>query len=105
MNTSSVQRTARVPRDLEPLLERYFSNRRKDIRTIQECLQENNFEQIQGIGHTMKGSGSSYGFLPITELGKAIEQAAKNADATSIQGHMYELEQYINTVHIEFVDE
>lgn len=105
MNTSSPQYFAQVSRDLEPLLERYFSNRKKDIATIKELLESGKFEEIRNIGHTMKGTGASYGFQYITEIGKSFENAAKESDGISIEGQLYELEQYINTVKIEFIDE
>lgn len=96
---------ARVSVDLEPLIENYMNNRRKDIAKAVQLLAEGNFEELSGIGHTMKGGGASYGFLPISEIGLRIEIAAKNSDKASIEVAFGELQEYIETVNIIFVED
>ena len=45
---------------------------------MQKALENKDFTDLGFIGHSMKGSGASYGFPEISELGAEMEKAAKN---------------------------
>jgi PAS domain S-box-containing protein len=81
----------------------YLDSRRKEIATIREALGRNEFEAIRVLGHNMKGTGSSYGFPPITEFGRRIEEAAKDGVREEIQKQVAELADYLTRV--EFTTE
>ena len=48
----------------------------------------------------MKGAGSSYGFQAITDIGAALEQAAKTADTGTSRKWVGELTRYLDCVEI-----
>jgi CheY-like chemotaxis protein/HPt (histidine-containing phosphotransfer) domain-containing protein len=66
----------KVRKILADMVPGFLDARRKEIAAIQEALGKNEFEPIRVMGHNMKGVGSSYGFPPITEIGRKIEDAA-----------------------------
>jgi len=96
--------TVNIDRMLEDLIPGFLENRRHDIIKIREAVRQGDLETIKHLGHTMKGTGGGYGFENITEIGKNIENAAHQKSSEIILQLVEELEKYINTVHIVFVD-
>ena len=64
--------------DLMEIIPDFLDNRRDDVTTIDGAVGESDFETIRVLGHDMKGSGGGYGFDGITDIGHALEQAARN---------------------------
>lgn len=102
--TSSLVTTVQVDKMLEDLIPGFLANRRHDIVAIRQAVSEGNLEVIKDLAHTMKGTGGGYGFEDITETGKNIENAAKQKNFDTILQLIGELENYINTVDIVFID-
>lgn len=94
--------TVNIDKDLEDLIPGYLENRRKDVVSIREALKNNDLETIGILGHSMKGSGGGYGFDRITEIGKLIEESAKNMDREGITGHINELSRYLTRIEIVY---
>jgi HPt (histidine-containing phosphotransfer) domain-containing protein len=94
--------TVIIDEELEDLIPGYLENRRQDIALILSALERNDFETIRAIGHKMKGSGGGYGFDRITEIGRALEAAAKRAINRDIQERIHELRDYLDRVQIVF---
>ncbi len=90
----------KVPAYAAKLIPNFLENRQKDIEEINKSLEKGDFETIERLGHSMKGSGSIYGFDGITELGKVIESSAKNKNVEEIKGSLAELKDYLNRVEI-----
>ncbi|OPY72946.1 MAG: Autoinducer 2 sensor kinase/phosphatase LuxQ [Syntrophorhabdus sp. PtaU1.Bin058] len=91
-----------INKDLEDLIPGYLENRRKDIASIKEALEKDDFEVIRILGHSMKGSGGGYGFNAITEIGKKIDEAAKNMDKKGITEQVEELSAYLHNIKITY---
>ena len=66
--------------EIADLIPGFLENRSKDIKAMSEALTQGDFETIRVLGHSMKGAGGSYGFDPITGIGKSLEQAAKDKE-------------------------
>ena len=48
----------------------------------------------------MCGTGAAYGFAPVTELGIALERAAKEKDSAAIREHAAGLSRYLARVMV-----
>ncbi|OQX56274.1 MAG: Hpt domain-containing protein [Candidatus Cloacimonas sp. 4484_209] len=92
--------TIRIDPDIADLIPGFLKNREEDITQITKCLDKNDFETIERLGHSMKGAGAGYGFDGITEIGLTIEKAAKQKDVTAIKKSLKELETYLKQVVI-----
>ena len=90
----------RVDPDLADLIPGFLENRRRDMGRIWEALARNDYETIRILGHSMKGSGGGYGFDAITEIGDALERAAKNADCKEMRKQIDELTLYLHRVEV-----
>lgn len=84
---------------LRELIPRFVEKRRKEIDVILTALERSDFETIRTLGHNMKGSGAGYGLPQVTELGEAIELAAKNQDGDEIRRQAAALAGYLDRVH------
>jgi len=91
-----------VDPEIADLIPGFLENRRKDIKAMDEALRQGDFEAIQVLGHSMKGAGGSYGFDAVTDIGKSLEQAAKDKDAEGIQRSVQELSIYLGCVEVVY---
>jgi HPt (histidine-containing phosphotransfer) domain-containing protein len=92
----------KIDPDLAELIPGYLENRIQDILHILEALERADFETIRTLGHGMKGSGGGYGFAAITEIGKAIETAAKEGNAGAIREGVESLRSYLERVEVVY---
>jgi signal transduction histidine kinase len=86
--------------EIADLIPKFLDNRQKDIVMIESALEINDFETIRILGHSMKGAGGGYGFDGVTEIGKNLEEAAKEADSNKIRNGVHELAQYRSKVEV-----
>lgn len=91
-----------VDADLEDLIPGYLQNRRQDVEAIWQSLENQDFEAIRVLGHTMKGTGGSYGFDLITDLGRTLEDAARDRNEQSVRQSAAELQDYLQSVEVVF---
>jgi HPt (histidine-containing phosphotransfer) domain-containing protein len=89
-----------VPSYAVQLIPNFLKNRKNDIKEVEDSLKRKDFETIERLGHSMKGSGSIYGFDGISELGKKIESSAKNRKSEEIKNSLSELKHYLNKIEI-----
>ena len=70
------------------------------MRSILDALGRSDYETIRELSHKMNGTGSSYGFSRITQLGAAMESAAKEQNSAEIRSRIMDLSRYLDTVKI-----
>lgn len=92
--------TVEISRDLEDIVPVFLSNRKKDVQTLRDALITQDFRTVQTLGHRMKGDGGGFGFDRITEIGAAMELAAKLEDPITIDQHIVLLEDFLNRVTV-----
>jgi len=92
----------KIDPDLEDLIPDYLENRDKDIKSISESLEKGDFESVRIIGHSMKGSGGGYGFDRISEIGKTIEDSAKEKNLNEIKKGVEQLSHYLQNVEVVY---
>lgn len=90
-----------VDPEIADLIPGFLENRRKDIKAMNEALREGDLETIRVLGHNMKKrANGSYGSETVTEIGKSLEESAKNNNAEGIQRSMQELAAYLDRVEV-----
>ena len=94
--------TVVVARDLEDLVPTFMKNRRKELETLRAAAAGGDFEQLQQLGHRMKGVGNSYGFEQVSELGKQIEDGARAGDRAALDARIAEYADYLARVTIVY---
>lgn len=88
--------------DLEDLIPGFLENQKRDAARIRELLGSDDYENIQRLGHSMKGSGGGYGFDEITNIGMRIEQAAKDRNKDGILRQAEELLRYLSCIEVVY---
>jgi len=91
-----------VDAEIEDLIPGFLENRRKDIETVNKALKKGDYEAIRALGHTMKGAGGGYGFDAITDIGKSLEDAAKEKNTEEIRKRVGELSNYLERVEVVY---
>ncbi len=94
--------TAVVAKDLEDLIPVFVKNRNKEVDLLRTALGSGDYEQLKQIGHRMKGVGNSYGFAPISDFGKTIEDSARTSDKGAIEGCIATYADYLQKVTIVY---
>ncbi|MEO0293076.1 MAG: Hpt domain-containing protein [candidate division WOR-3 bacterium] len=92
-----------VPEYAMKLIPNFIENRERDIKTIESSLEKEDFKTIERIGHSIKGSGATYGFEKLSEVGGVIEESARNKDIVKIKNSLEEMKNYLDNV--EFVSD
>jgi len=99
---AEINYTAVVAKDLEDLIPVFISNRTKEVDLLRTAAGAGDYEQLKQIGHRMKGVGNSYGFAPISDFGKLIEDNAKKSDKAAIDGVIGAYVEYLSRVRIVY---
>lgn len=102
MGQNSEKIRVHVDGELEDLIPGYLDNRRQDVQSMLEALNQGDYETIRVLGHSMKGSGGGYGFDAITEIGSFLEQAAKGKDAAGVRKWVGELLAYLEGIEVVY---
>ncbi len=80
---------------LRQMIPIFLANRAKDLVKIRSLLDIADFDSIRLIGHSMKGSGHSYGFDNISTLGTKLELAAKDNNIELINETLAEINAWL----------
>jgi signal transduction histidine kinase/DNA-binding response OmpR family regulator/CHASE3 domain sensor protein len=73
-----------VSKEVLGLVPRYLASKQKQIEEARESLISRDFGSIRRFGHNLKGTGRGYGFPAIEQLGREIEKAAGEEDASRV---------------------
>ncbi len=87
---------------LEKILTIFLAKRREDITSMLAVLEQGDYETIQIFGHRMKGTGGSIGLDAITDIGKSLEQAAKDQNSEDIRMLLDEFSTYLERLEVVY---
>ncbi len=87
---------------LEKILPNFLAKRREDIKSMLAVLEQGEYETIRIFGHRMKGTGGSFGLDAITDIGKSLEQAAKNQNFEDIRMLLGEFSTYLERLEVVY---
>ncbi|HVV83443.1 MAG TPA: diguanylate cyclase [Kofleriaceae bacterium] len=90
--------------EVDPLIAgripKFLANRRDDVRALVEAAQSGATEVAYRIGHNLKGIGSSYGFDPISEIGRRVEAASRANELEGLRRAALDLATYLDQVRV-----
>jgi CheY-like chemotaxis protein/HPt (histidine-containing phosphotransfer) domain-containing protein len=76
----------------------YLRNCKQNVIAMQDALDRADFETATVLGHNLRGSGGSFGFQAITDIGGALQQAAESADIDASRKLVGELSSFLQSV-------
>ncbi|HYC54945.1 MAG TPA: response regulator [Candidatus Binatia bacterium] len=65
---------------LESLVTRYLQEVGEEVEQVPELASSGRMQDVQRIGHQLKGTGGGYGFARLSVLGAELEKAAQHQD-------------------------
>lgn len=86
--------------DYAELIPRFLFNCRADAATMRTALEHGDFPTIAAISHRLCGAGASFGFDAVSTESRAIENAAKRADASGVAPSLAALDTYLRQVKV-----
>jgi HPt (histidine-containing phosphotransfer) domain-containing protein len=88
--------------DIRDLIPGFLQNRNHDVQALQEAVAIGNFDRIRTLGHRMRGDGGGYGFHLISEIGHALENAAREKNSHEIIARVQELSTYLGRIEVVY---
>lgn len=92
-----------VPQDLREVARLYLESRGADLARLEAAREASDFEEVRRIGHKLRGSSRTLGFLRAGEIGMELESAALRADAGAVEGAVAALREYFSRLSIRYV--
>lgn len=89
-----------VEPEIAPLIPSFLANRRRDIHRLKSMVEQQQFEGIRYLAHTLKGVGGSYGFELLSELGRQLELAASTQSLDGCMTTINTIGAYLETVRV-----
>lgn len=83
---------------VEELVPEYLALRKQEVAKMMELLAASDFTRLRVLSHSLKGSGSSFGFPELTRMGAELERNADAADAVSFARGLARLKEYLEAV-------
>ena len=94
-----------ISSELKEVVPDYLDSMKEEVDLLTQLLLDDEFDQIEQLGHRMKGHGGGYGFHFISECGSNIEKMAKAKDETKIELWIGKLREFLNDLDVIYVDE
>jgi HPt (histidine-containing phosphotransfer) domain-containing protein len=83
-----------VPTDI---LFRYMGRRKKDLEICLLSLKDENFTELEKVGHQLKGNGITFGYADLSMIGTNMELAAKDMNVPEIEKALEEFSSWVTT--------
>ncbi|MFC1725080.1 Hpt domain-containing protein [candidate division KSB1 bacterium] len=75
-----------IDNDIEDeLVAEYIKSLKEGLLILEENINKQDFDSIRTYGHKLSGSGGTYGFGILSDIGSKIEDAAEVKDLDSIK--------------------
>ena len=80
----------------EEILSRYLERRKKDLETCLSCLDQENYQELEKVGHQLKGNGVTFGHTELSNIGSFLEKAAHQKNRQDLQKAVKDLSLWVN---------
>ena len=98
------RRPARIavtpPEGFEALSRDYLARRKEAMSSLHDWLDRGDYDSVRRMAHDVKGTGAGYGFVPLSNMARSLEQAAAAADLARMQQALTSMEDYLESVDL-----
>ena len=94
--------TVAVPRELQEIVPRYLDSQKETAVLVLFALEQHDYQTVQGLGHKLKGNGTMFGFPKLSDIGAALEVAAREKNMAELRKHQQELSSYLQHVAVVY---
>lgn len=85
-----------VPSDI---MTKYIERRKRDLEDCLLSLERHQYEEIEKVGHQLKGNGTTFGHPELSVIGKKLESAAQVQDLQTLELSLKEFSQWVSNLH------
>lgn len=85
-------------RIVQELVPQYLAARRQEVPEMMRLLEAGDHERLRVLSHSLKGSGSSFGFPELSRFGALLERHAEQSDLTAFRVELDRLSDYLERV-------
>lgn len=85
-----------VPREI---MQKYIERRKLDLEACLASLSQQRFDEIERVGHQLKGNGATFGHPELSLIGKKLEEAAQLQNVESIEAALKDFSDWVHTLH------
>jgi CheY-like chemotaxis protein len=89
-----------VPEFLRDMAQPFLRRQRLGLFAAAEAIKGGDFAAAQTFAHNLKGCGRSYGFPLLTEMGRAMELAAKERNGEQLGRQVEDMRAYLTALEI-----
>jgi HPt (histidine-containing phosphotransfer) domain-containing protein len=79
------------------ILSRYMERRKKDLESCLFNFESENFQELEKVGHQLKGNGLTFGHPDLSSIGSHLEVAAAAQDQKEIELALKDFSLWVNT--------
>lgn len=77
-------------------------DRRREVPVLLAAIERGDLAAVQAAGHRLKGDGGGYGFAAISEIGGALEEAARRGDRDALCRALDEMSRFLDRVQVVY---
>lgn len=78
------------------IMMKYIERRKRDLEECQLFLKDRQFDEVERVGHQLKGNGATFGHPELSEIGKKLELAAQSKNLLSIEEGLKEFSDWVH---------
>ena len=90
--------------DLQDLIPQFVENRKKDIASLEQLIENEDSVAIAQLAHKIKGAAAGYGFSELSELAAQLEKAVKNGDQSVLSDIVKKMRIHFLNIDIQYVE-
>ena len=91
-----------LDKKLKKIIPGFLENRQKDLNDLNVAIKEKSFKKIEQIGHQLKGSAGSYGFITLSHLGNDLEYAAQHENINDANLVIAKISEHLKLLEIDY---
>ncbi len=90
-----------MDQDFEDIMPTILDSKRRQIKKLEEAMEQGDYDTIHRVGHQMKGAS---GMAQVEELGLAIEKAALQKDRVRLGSLVADFIEFMDNVEVRYVE-
>jgi HPt (histidine-containing phosphotransfer) domain-containing protein len=77
---------------------KYIAHRKQDLEACLVSFEQGQFEELEKVGHQLKGNGATFGHPELSFLGNKLEIAAQVHNVEDLEVSLKEFSNWVNSL-------
>ena len=80
----------------------YLEHRLADVRRLRAALEKGELDTVMDLAHDIEGTGTSFGFEHLTEIGRSLQDAASKGQIYEVSELVDEMADWLSWVELVY---